>query len=447
VPGTPSCLLTAHERYGRLSRAEVMAPAIRLAEAGHPLHWYIALIMAMQASRVWQFPEIKRIFARPDGTPLTAPTLTDDADRLVQPELALTLRRIADQGADGFYKGETAQRIAADMAANGGLLTETDLAAYQAEVHESVLCTGYKGFQLIGSPVNNGGPTVQQALKILEQDDLAALGHLSPAALHLIIEAQRRAFQDRFAHLGDPNVAPVPLEGLLSSGYAAARRAEIDPHRATPQAGAGDPWAFQPAPNGAVLAGSERVGEGATTHFTVIDGDHNMVSCISTLGSPFGSGVVPAGTGVVLNNGVMWFDPEPGSLVSVGPGKRLMTAGSPTLVLKDGQPLLAIGAPGGRRVITGVFQTLVNLLDYGMGPQAAITAPRVHAEGARVEYDTRIPESTIQELQGMGHELLPRETNPARISFARPNAVVIDRAAGVLRGGVVQIGPATAVGL
>ncbi|MEZ4626133.1 MAG: gamma-glutamyltransferase [Thermomicrobiales bacterium] len=172
-----------------------------------------------------------------------------------------------------------------------------------------------------------------------------------------------------------------------------------------------------------------------------------QVRRVSTLGSPFGSGIVPAGTGVVLNNGVMWFDPAPGSLVSVGPGKRLMTAGSPTLVLEDGMPKLAIGSPGGRRVITAVAQVMLNILDYGLGPQEAITAPRVHSEGSVVEYDTRIPSDSISKLEAIGHVLTPQETTAARIAFARPNAVVVDHEAGVLRAGVVHIGPATAVGL
>ncbi|MCC6704880.1 MAG: gamma-glutamyltransferase family protein [Thermomicrobiales bacterium] len=447
VPGTPSCLLTAHERYGKLPREVVMAPAIRLAEEGALLHWYIALVIAMEAHRVWPFPELKRIFTRPDGSPLAAPVIGGEQDRLVQPELAETLRRIARNGADGYYKGETARLIAADMAAHGGLLTEADLAAYSAHVHESVLRVPWRNCELIASPVNNGSPTVIETLKILEHDDLSALGFLSSQALHLIIEAQRRSFQDRFAHLGDPTIAPVPLEGLVSDGYAAHRRTGIDPNRATPNEGAGDPWPFQAASGTPVIPGSERIGEGATTNFTVIDGDRNMVACVSTLGSPFGSGVVPAGTGVVLNNGVMWFDPEPGSLVSVGPGKRLMTAGSPTLVLQDGQPKVAIGSPGGRRVITAVAQVLLNILDYGMGPQAAITAPRVHTEGARVEYDTRIPAASISGLEAIGHVLTPQETTAARIAFARPNAVVVDHEAGLLRAGVVHIGPATAVGI
>jgi gamma-glutamyltranspeptidase/glutathione hydrolase len=447
VPGTPSCLLTAHERYGKLSRAEVMAPAIRLAEQGYPLDWYIALVIAMQGWRIWRFPEAKRIFARPDGSPWRAPNISNETDWLVQTDLARTLRLIADNGAAGFYKGETAQRIAADMAAHGGLLTEADLAGYEATVHESVLASDYREYQVLGSPVNNGTPTVLQALNIVEGEPLAGLGQNSAPALHLIIEAQRRVFQDRFRHLGDPDFAPVPIDGLLSKDYAAARRAEIDRDRATPEVGAGDPWAFQAAAPAPIFAGSERVGEGATTHFNIVDADRNMVSCISTLGSPFGSAVVAEGTGVVLNNGAMWFDPEPGSMVSVGPGKRILTAGSPTLVLRDGEPVLAIGSPGGRRVISAVFQCLLNILDYGMGPQAAISAPRVHCEGEVVEVDTRLPEATMADLRERGHDLMPQETTPARIAFARPNGIVVDRSHGVLRAGVVQIGAATAIGV
>ncbi len=447
VPGTPDCLLTAHERYGRLPRETVMAPAIRYAEQGVPVHWYIALAIAMEGNRVWQFPELKRLFTRPDGTPLSSPVVSGVQDYLKQPELADTFRRIARSGAGAFYRDETARLIAAEMAAHGGLLTEDDLAAYSANVHEDVLRVPWRNCELLASPVNNGSPTVLETLKILEHDDLSALGFLSSRALHLIIEAQRRSYVDRFEHLGDPTVAPVPLEGLLSDGYAAVRRASIDPKRATPEAKAGDPWPFLPGDPTLSLPGSERVGEGATTNFTVIDSERNMVACVSTLGSPFGSGIVAPGTGVVLNNGVMWFDPEPGSLVSVGPGKRIMTAGSPTLVLEDGRPRMAIGSPGGRRVITAVAQVMLNVLEYGMGPQAAITAPRVHSEGPAVEYDLRIPESTISELEALGHVLTPQETTAARIAFARPNAVVVDHEAGLLRAGVVHIGPATAVGI
>jgi gamma-glutamyltranspeptidase/glutathione hydrolase len=267
--------------------------------------------------------------------------------------------------------------------------------------------------------------------------------------MHLVIEAQRRGFVDRFQHLGDPDFAPVPTEGIVSKEFAAQRRATIDLNQATPLEGAGDPWPFERERKEAVMAGSGVPGgEGNTTHFTVIDGDRNMVSCVSTLGGHFGSAVINPGAGVVLNNGVMWFDPEPGSLVTVGPGKRIMTAGSPVLVLdKDGQPFLTIGAPGGRRVISAIFQSLVNVLDYGMGPAEAIGSPRSHCEGSGVEIDNRVPERTLEGLRRRGHDLDVREESLVFSNFARPNGIMVDPVTGALRGGVTPFGPATAVGL
>ncbi|MGH2560142.1 MAG: gamma-glutamyltransferase, partial [Thermomicrobiales bacterium] len=188
-------------------------------------------------------------------------------------------------------------------------------------------------------------------------------------------------------------------------------------------------------------------GDGLTTHFNVIDGDHNMVSCTSTLGAHFGSAVVARDTGVLLNNGVMWFDPEPGSIVSVGPGKRIMTAGTPTLVLREGEPLAALGAPGGRRVISAIFQVLLNMLDHEMRPQEAISSPRVHAEGPIVEIDSRFSAAAFAGLRRRGHELVVREETAAQSVLARPNGILIDRETGLLYGGATPFGPATAMGV
>jgi gamma-glutamyltranspeptidase/glutathione hydrolase len=188
-------------------------------------------------------------------------------------------------------------------------------------------------------------------------------------------------------------------------------------------------------------------GEGNTTHFTVVDDKRNMVSCVSTLGYHFGSGIVTPGAGVVLNNGVMWFDPEPGSMVSVGPGKRIMTAGTPVIALRKGKPFFTVGAPGGRRVISGVFQVLLNTLEYGMGPAEAIGAPRVHCEGPKVDVDSRLPERVLEGLADRGHDLIVREETPAQGNFSRPNGIMVDPDTGVLRGGVTPFGPATAVGI
>ncbi|MGH2560206.1 MAG: gamma-glutamyltransferase family protein, partial [Thermomicrobiales bacterium] len=242
VPGTPACLCTAHQRFGRLPLTQVMAPAIWLAEEGYELDWYVSHVLAMQSARLRGFPETVRTYFRPDGNLLVAGSYMEPPDRLVQTDLGRSLRLIAERGADGFYKGETAQRIAADVAANGGVLSERDLAEYQVRCYDDVPAGDYHGYQIVQSPVTNGGPTVQEALNILEHDWIADYGHGSAAATHLIIEAQRRAFQDRFRYLGDPDFAPVPTEGITSKEFAAARHADIDLARATPHASAADPW-------------------------------------------------------------------------------------------------------------------------------------------------------------------------------------------------------------
>ncbi len=447
VPGMPATLCAAHERFGRLALADVMAPAIRLAGEGYPIDWNVAHVTAMHQARLHQFPGSKQTFFKEDGSPRVPESFLNAADVVVQPWLAETLQRIARFGADGFYRGETAKLIAADMRENGGLLTEEDLATYQVRVFDQTLQGSYGDYQLIASPETNGAPTTFEMLNIVEGFGLSEWGHNTTGALHLNIEAQRRAFLDRFAYLGDPAFAPSPTAVVASKPFAETRRATIDVRNATPDAVAGDPWAFTEATSSPDALRSAPGGEGNTTHFTVIDDQRNMVSCVSTLGYYFGSGVVPPGVGVVLNNGVMWFDPEPGSIVSVGPGKRIMTAGTPVLALRNGKPFLAIGAPGGRRVISGVFQCMLNIMEYGMGPGEAIGEPRVHCEGSKVDVDTRLPEAVLDGLRARGHELIPRVESPVQSSFSRPNAIMVDPETGILRGGVTPFGPATAVGI
>jgi gamma-glutamyltranspeptidase/glutathione hydrolase len=448
VPGMVACLTEAHARFGRLPLRDVLRPAIRLAADGFDIDWSVAYTIAVHSQRLKQFPGTRESFFKPDGAPYMPSTFMSTPDRIVQPRLAETMERIAEQGADGFYRGETARLIADDMRANGGLLDEEDLASYRAIVYENPMVGTYRDVQLVASPELNGAPTTFEMLNIVEPDRLYHWGQNTVSSLHLIIEAQRRAFLDRFKYLGDPASAPTPTAGIVSKEFARERRATIDMRRATPDAVAGDPWAFQPRPDGELVEKPGTPGgEGNTTHFNVIDDRRNMVSCVSTLGYYFGSGVVTPGAGMVLNNGVMWFDPEPGSPVSVGPGKRIMTAGTPVLALKDGKPFAAVGAPGGRRVISGVFQVLLNMLEYGMGPRGAIAAPRVHCEGRVVDVDTRLPERVLEGLAELGHELVYRDENPVQQSFARPSGIMVDPATGLLRGGVTPFGPATGVGI
>jgi gamma-glutamyltranspeptidase/glutathione hydrolase len=265
-------------------------------------------------------------------------------------------------------------------------------------------------------------------------------------AVHLIAEALRRAFLDRFAYLADPDLQDVPTDGLLSAEYARSIAAQISLQRADPQAAAGDPWQFEQARGATLVASAAAGGDGCTTHLNVVDKDRNMVSCTSTLGQLFGSAIIPRGTGILLNNGMTWFDPEPGHVNSMRPRKRTLWAPTPTLVLRDGEPFLALGAPGGRRIISAVVQTLVNVLDWGLGVQAAVTTPRIHCEGPQTEVDGRNDPALVQALAGMGHEVQLHQENESSFRFARPGGIRIDSTTNILTGGVFQSTPAWAMG-
>ncbi|HEV2065772.1 MAG TPA: gamma-glutamyltransferase, partial [Thermomicrobiales bacterium] len=406
---------------------------------------YIAMMTSGSHDRLGQFPESRRTFFKPSGAPY-APSTGGPGDRLVQSDLARTLRLIAKEGAETIYRGEVARLIAEDMARNGGLITEEDLASHATQTFEPHRLD-YRGFEVYGQLPNTGYPTIVEALQILEGFDVASMGFQSPEALHLIIESLRHAFVDRLRYLGDAGLMPVPMAGLVSGDYANLRREGIDRNRATPDAEPGDPWAFGSVATGVRPGRSSNAGDGNTTHISVIDRDRNLVSLTSTLGGIFGSGVVIKGTGITLNNAVAWFDPEPGSVASIGPGKRVMSAASPVVLLRDGQPFAALGSPGGRRVMSAIYQVIVNLADYGLTMQPAISAPRIHAEGRATEISTRFPEETIEALQSMGHQIALRGETLSTSFFARPNGVMIHPETGNLHGGVFPFTPATAIGL
>jgi gamma-glutamyltranspeptidase/glutathione hydrolase len=451
VPGAVATYSRLLEMFGTVPWSEVVAPALRLAAEGFVPDWYVFANCASALERLRQFPETMSVFYHPDGTPISFPvshdtSLAPDPERLVQTELAQTLRLIAEHGPDAFYRGEIGQAVAAHLTAHGGILTEKDLAEYTVRVRRP-LNVDYRGKRVALLPENSGGPTVAQMLNILEGFELTELGHNSAESLHLIAEAQRMAFADRFAHLGDPALDPIPLEGLQSKAYAAERRRQIDLSQGPVAEPVGDPWPFQPGDRPvATRSGGGDAPDQHTTHLTVIDRDRNMVSLTATLGQLFGSGVVVPGTGVVLNNGMMWYDPEPGKVNSIGPGKRALHAATPALVFDEHGPLMALGAPGGRKVLTAVLQVMLNVLDFGTGMQAAISAPRIHCETGAVHIDARLPEEVIEALRRIGHALALREEHFLSSYFGRPNGVLIDRVNGVLRGGVEPYKVSMAVG-
>lgn len=441
VPGTPALLGEAHRRSGRLPWRELLQPAIQLAEDGFAVNPYVSLMIASDYDALARFPASKRTFLSPTGAPPVP-----GRGRLKQPDLARTLRLIADEGSETVYRGAVARLIAEDMARNGGLIGEADLAAHQTRVVEPARVT-YRGHEILGQLENSGYATVTEALQILSAFDLARLGSQSVAALHLEIEALRRAFLDRLRYLGDAALMPVPYHGVISPEYAAEQRRTIDPSRATPAAAPGDPWRFDPSRAARQPVRSGNGGEGQTTQISVIDRDRNMVSLTSTLGGTFGSAVVIKGTGITLNNATTWFDPEPGAVMSIGPGKRVMSAAAPVVVLRDGKPLLALGSPGGRRVISAIYQCLVNVIDFGLGMQAAISTPRMHCEGRRTELSSRLPVEVIDGLRELGHEVEVDDDTLFTSHFARPNGILIDPVTGDLHGGVYQFTPATAIGI
>ncbi len=450
VPGMPAAMLYAQEKYGsgKVTRQQVLAPAIRLAEDGFLVDSYVASTTAFHQRMLRKNAEALRTFFHEDGTPLQPGGITTAPDRLVQQDLARTLKGLAEGGADAYYRGETARMIVDDLQAHGGMLTLEDFANYTVREFDAPLVATYRDYTLHGIPKTSGCVTAFQALNILEHFDLASLGAGSGAATHLIVEACRRAFLDRLVHLADPDMQPAPFDGMLSKGYAAQLAATIDRERATPDIGPGDPWAFEPGgrPAGLPRAGGDG-GETCTTHLTAVDADRNVVTLTTTLGELFGSGVVARGTGVTLNGGMTWFNPEPGTLNSIEPGKRILWAPTPTIVLnKAGQPILALGAPGGRRIMTAVLQSIVNVLDFSMGVQDAVSAPRIHCEGATTLAEARLGDAVLDDLARRGHRLNVIEETGSTFSFARPNGIAIDAGTGRLTGGVNQFTPSTALG-
>ncbi len=387
VPGQAAALCLALERHGSLPRARVMEPAIRLARDGFEIDWYVALSFAMYAERLWKAGEARRIFFRPSGAPLRPPIGTEPSDRVVQTDLARTLECIARDGPDVLYRGEIAEAIVNDVRASGGVLTAADLAKYEARVG-TPLQTMYRGHRVVTLDGLSGGPTIARALTVLDAFPLGAKERGGVDHLHLVAEALRASFLYRFAQRADH-----------------------------------------------------------TTHLNAVDKDHTMVALTQTLGQGFGSGFVPKGTGIVLTDGMTWFDPVPGHPNSIAPGKQVLWAGSPTLIVRGDRPLLAVGAPGGRKIMSAVPQAIVNVVDFGDGPQDAVNRPRVHDEGEGLLVDSRIPEEVRDGLAALGHKVEVKEETLMSAWFARPNAILIDPKTGELRGGVDQNKPAVAIGL
>jgi gamma-glutamyltranspeptidase/glutathione hydrolase len=418
VPGTVAGLALARQKYGsgKLSLADLIAPAIRLAQQGFPVEDDTADSLPRARERLARWPSSAGIFLKDGGKP------PQTGDRLLQFDLADTLKAIAQDGPRAFYQGRTAAQITDAVRAAGGIMTKDDLANYRA-IERAVVRGSYRGYDVVSMPPPSaGGVHLIEMLNILEGYDLAKLGRGEKSS-HIMIEAMKRAYADRAVYMGDPDAVKMPIAGLISKKYAASLRASIG-ERATPSAD--------------IRPGKPADFEGRnTTHFSVIDREGNAVSNTYTLNFSYGLGLVADGTGVLLNNELDDFTSKPGSANAYGlvgfnanlpgPGKRPLSSMAPTIVLKDGKPALITGSPGGSRIISAVLQVITNVIDFHMPIDQAVTAPRLHHQWQpdEVVAEPGFAPDLLDALKARGHKIVATEPHTSANSIAvTPNGYV-----------------------
>ena len=421
VPGTVAGMRMALDTYGSMPWADVIAPAIRLAEEGIIVTPDLADSLEAEREALMKHPSTAKIFFKEGGAGYRP------GERLVQADLAATLKKVAAEGPDGFYKGAVAENIARAVQAAGGPMTVEDLAAYKPVLREPVRGS-YRGYEIVSMPPpSSGGVHLIQILNTLEGYPIGALGHNTAETIHLMAEAMKLAYADRSEYLGDPDFVDVPVAALTSKDYAAELRGKISAEYATPSAmiGPGD------------LAPYE---SDQTTHFSVVDKAGNAVSNTYTINLNYGSGLVAEGTGVLMNNEMDDFSAKPGvpnafGLVggdanAVQPGKRPLSSMTPTIVLKDGETWLVTGSPGGARIITTVLQVILNTIDHGMNVAEASTAPRVHHQWLpdELRIEEGISRDTLRQLAAKGHTISEKPVMGSTQSIMR------DPASGALLG-------------
>lgn len=411
VPGTVAGLIAASRQFGTLPLKKILEPAVRLAEDGFIVSPVLAQQFALQRKHLERWPSTREVFFKrksdaPDcllsDCPNSSLVTYEAGDRLLQPDLAKSLRLIARHGVDGFYHGSVAQSIVDTLASSSRPMTLEDLAQYRIAMRKPSKGL-YRGYEIYSMPApSSGGLHLIQMLNVLERFPLSEWGAGSAQTIHLIAESARLAYADRAEHLGDPDFIKVPQRGLTAKAYADSLAARIKLDRATPskQVSAGPAGDYE----------SEQ-----TTHFSVMDAMGNVVSCTYTLNLNFGSGIVARGTGILLNNEMDDFSAKPGASNAFGllggsanaiePGKRPLSSMTPVIVLKDGQPSLATGTPGGARIITTVLQTILNTIDFKMNIAEALSMPRVHHQWMPdfLRIEKGLSPDTIRLLKEKGH--------------------------------------------
>ena len=401
TPGIMRVFGDAHAAFGKLPWAELFAPAIGHAEGGWVVRPHVATMFALDEAGYGRLPYIKKLaftpagralYLRPDGTPKRV------GDSVRNPDLGATLRGLARDGAKSFYEGELAHRMVEDMRAHGGPLSLEDLASFKVRAREP-LEVAYRGRTIATPPPPAGGIMVAQMLRILERLDLVALDHNGPEYVRALAEAMKIAGRDKDLHIGDPDFVPPPLERLLSDAYAEECAARIRRGEKTQK-----PLSSADCKH--------------TTTVSCIDRDGMVVSLTHTNGVP--SGVMPPGTGFMLNGAMNWYDPRPGRPGSIASGKRRFSSMTPTIVFEGKKPVMTLGAPGGAWIGIAILQVLLNVLDWGMSMQEAVAAPRFSATSDVIDISNRIPRATQYALEAMGYEV---KRSPLTFPFAAPHGI------------------------
>ena len=411
VPGTVAGLTLALEKYGTMKLKDVIKPAIKLAEKGFPVSYAFHRDLVANKERFEKYPASAKKFLKKAGSPF------QPGEIFKQKDLAETLKRISKKGRDGFYKGKTAELIASDMQANGGLITDKDLAAYQPVIRKPIEIT-YRGYTITGMPPpSSGGITLSIMLNILEGYELTELGHNSAAYIHLVAESMQKGFADRAHYLGDPDFnEDMPVQWLISKKHAEELRKTIDLTKASQSSPDNFEWAAESS---------------ETTHYSVVDAEGNAVSNTYTIEAGYGSKIVASGAGFLYNNEMGDFNPWPGRTDSTGligtepnlvePEKRMLSSMTPTILAKDGKTIMVTGSPGGRTIINTVLQTILNFVDFEMNIFDAVNAPRFHHQWLpdviRIEKWGTTKDSA-ELLEQMGHKIAWRQTQGRAMGIA-----------------------------
>lgn len=420
VPGTVAGLFASHKDYGRLPMAELIQPAIDLAAKGFAITDREAKGLNRTKSDFEKYNTVTPAFVKANEWRA--------GDTLVQADLAQTLTRMRDKGAAGFYEGETADLMVAEMKRGGGIISHADMKNYQA-VKRDPIAFDYKEYRIVTMPLpSSGGVMMQQMMSMLENYPIATYGFGSPKAVQLMTEIERRAYADRTEYMGDPDFVDVPVKELVDRAYLEQRMSDYDPMKPTPSA------AVKP---GLVLEHEE------TTHLSVVDEEGNAVAVTTTLNGAYGSRVVVGGAGFILNNEMDDFSAKPGTpnkfgllgtaANAIAPSKRMLSSMTPTIVSKDNKPYLVLGTPGGSTIITSVFQTLVNLLEFKLSVDEAVNNPKFHHQWQPdvIYIEKDFPSSSRTALEGMGYRFVERSpigrTEVIRLTEAGAEAVADKR--------------------